>query len=285
MRVKSLSLEDFRSFQSLGQLEFGAVNVFVGPNNAGKSTVLRELASLQQGDFGPTSQDVRLGTKGFVVRVELSEMQTATAWGSQSDLPSTGTVEVTYQPKPDGEWAIRRVLHTPSGRSNKEIDPLPDRAPLHFIVPFLSHRKRTQYTENVGTEQASLVRSDFANLAAKLSQLGNPTFPGYLQYTDACREILGFVVTAVSAQSGQRPGLYVSKHQILHLDEMGQGVPHIVGLLADLTLSEGKVFLVEEPENALHPSALKALLEQVIRSSMSNQLCSFFRGAKHYAGG
>jgi len=52
---------------------------------------------------------------------------------------------------------------------------------------------------------------------------------------------------------------------------MGEGIPNIVGLLADLALSRDKLFLLEEPENDLHPTALKALLDLVVESSEHNQ--------------
>ena len=53
---------------------------------------------------------------------------------------------------------------------------------------------------------------------------------------------------------------------------MGDGVPNVVGLLADLALTKGKMFLIEEPENDLHPSALKALLELVEDGATHNQI-------------
>ncbi|MBD2055425.1 ATP-binding protein [Oculatella sp. FACHB-28] len=52
---------------------------------------------------------------------------------------------------------------------------------------------------------------------------------------------------------------------------MGDGVPNIVYLLTSLATSKNKLFLVEEPENDLHPKALKALLDLIIISSSFNQ--------------
>ncbi len=52
---------------------------------------------------------------------------------------------------------------------------------------------------------------------------------------------------------------------------MGDGVPNIVGLLADLALSRDKLFLLEELENDLHPTALKTLRDLVVESSEHNQ--------------
>jgi hypothetical protein len=44
---------------------------------------------------------------------------------------------------------------------------------------------------------------------------------------------------------------------------MGDGVAAMVALLVELCLASDKVFVVEEPENDLHPTALRALLELV----------------------
>ena len=113
---------------------------------------------------------------------------------------------------------------------------------------------------------------DFTHLAAKLSRLGNPGFPGHRRYFDTCNEILGFTVTAVPSVNGQRPGTFLANGETLPVDQMGEGVPNIVGLLADLALAEDKLILIEEPENDLHPEALKALLELIIESSTRNQI-------------
>ncbi len=52
---------------------------------------------------------------------------------------------------------------------------------------------------------------------------------------------------------------------------MGEGVPQIVGLLADLAVADAKLFLIEEPENDIHPTALKALLDLIAQSAAQNQ--------------
>jgi hypothetical protein len=109
------------------------------------------------------------------------------------------------------------------------------------------------------------------NLAAKLSRLANPQFHAYKQYTNACEAILGFVVTVIPSAHGQRPGVYLPNDPTLPIDQMGEGVPNIVALLCSLAVSKKKLFLIEEPENDLHPVALKALLDLVIASSEHNQ--------------
>ena len=78
-------------------------------------------------------------------------------------------------------------------------------------------------------------------------------------------------MTAVPSANGQRPGVYLSDRRTIPLDQLGEGVPNLAGLLADLALSEGKLLLIEEPENDLHPRALKALLDLIETSSETNQ--------------
>jgi AAA domain, putative AbiEii toxin, Type IV TA system len=144
-------------------------------------------------------------------------------------------------------------------------------APRHFVVPYLSKRKTTYYQEDVKSESVNRVSVDMSNLAAKLSRVATPGFPNHESYREACEAILGFMVSAIPSQNGQRPGVYLPDRQAIPIEQMGEGVPNIVGLLADLALSEGKLILIEEPENDIHPQALKALLDLIIESSKSNQ--------------
>lgn len=109
------------------------------------------------------------------------------------------------------------------------------------------------------------------HLSAKLSRIGNPAFPSHAAFRKSCEEILGFMVTAVPSENGQRPGVYLPDNATVFVDQMGEGIPNIVSFLADLAISQNKIFLVEELENDLHPTAIKALLELIVESSKNNQ--------------
>ena len=52
---------------------------------------------------------------------------------------------------------------------------------------------------------------------------------------------------------------------------MGDGVPHIAGLIANLCMARNQLFLIEEIENDIHPEALKKLLNLVIEKAETNQ--------------
>ncbi|MGN6364592.1 ATP-dependent nuclease [Asticcacaulis taihuensis] len=154
---------------------------------------------------------------------------------------------------------------------NQPVSKLPSSEPDHFIVPYFSKRKVNSYNEDVREQFAMQIGNNFTNLAAKLSRVSNPEFPNYETYRKTCKDILGFVVTAIPSEGGQRAGVYLPDKKTVPIDQMGEGVPNIVSLLAELAVSENKIFLIEEPENDLHPSALKALLDLIIISSTKNQ--------------
>lgn len=266
MRVVKLRLRNFRSFVDSEEIQLNSLNVLVGANNAGKSSVLRGLYLMQDG-AGPPFGDVRVGATSGSVEITLEEAYASGAFGQLQD--GAGVVLVTIQSGDRRTGNMSAQLTT--GNQTRGIGVLPSIAPGHFVVPCLSKRKTAGYNEDVRYQLAMQVSSSMQNLAAKLSRISNRSFPGGEAYAKACESILGFVVTAIPSESGQRPGIYLPSQDSVPIDQMGEGVPNIVALLADLSVSSGKLFLVEEPENDLHPEALKALLELIVESSQRNQ--------------
>src|SRR5207247_441730 len=93
VRVASVGLANFRSFVSMDPLELGAMNVLIGPNNAGKSSVLRGLYAIQEGS-GPFEPDIRLGARSASVEIQLADIQGMSTWGPASDVASARLVIV-----------------------------------------------------------------------------------------------------------------------------------------------------------------------------------------------
>jgi ABC-type transport system involved in cytochrome c biogenesis ATPase subunit len=265
MHVTTLYANNFRSLVDV-EIELSRVNVLIGPNNAGKSSIIRALYAVQQGS-GHLGADVRIGHPASEIRLTLAAVNGMDAWGDAGQI-GEGVLSLSIpagSPEPG-------VMNMRGPSTTYGVGQLPMREPAHFIVPYLSKRKAVTYQEDVRAEHAFRVSPQFDYLAAKLSRLGNASFPAGARYRETCERVLGFVVTAVPSANGQRPGLYLPDRTTLPLEQMGEGVPNIVGLLADLALSEGKLLLIEEPENDLHPRALKALLDLIEESAQSNQI-------------
>jgi predicted ATPase len=49
MRVTTLKLENYRAFESMEPIELENINVLIGRNNAGKSSIVRALHCMQSG--------------------------------------------------------------------------------------------------------------------------------------------------------------------------------------------------------------------------------------------
>ena len=237
-------------------LDLGTLNVIIGPNNAGKSSVLRAVYAIQDG-VGELGPDVRPGAEPLI---EMTVETLPGSWQAGGAHVDGGTLTIR-----GGELGALRI--DTDLQRDYGVARVPAREPDHAVVPILAKRKAVAYSENFGLEETVRVASNLANLAAKLSRLSNPSFPGSDEYRDTCEASLGFVVTATPAPNGQRPGVYLPDKSTLAIDQMGEGVPNLVGMLADLALSESKIFLIEEPETDLHPAALKALLGLIEKSA------------------
>lgn len=266
VRITSLDVHDFRSFVDMEAIELAAINVFVGPNNAGKSSLLRAIYLMQESSGRPLA-DVRLGASESKIEIALADTHDFPRWGVGDRDVVMLSITLDVQASHVSEQVV--LLLDKEDGGFYEVERIPSRDPDHLIVPFFSRRKVTNYQEDVREEYALRISEQFDYLAAKLSRLGNPSFPGSKWYIETCEAILGFVVTAVPSDNGQRPGLYLPDRRPLPIEQMGEGVPQIVGLLADLSLSENKILLIEEPENDLHPTALKALLRLIEESAKS----------------
>lgn len=271
MKVSKLRIQGFRSFEDSGDIELGQLNILVGPNNSGKSTVLKALHSLQAG-YGAAPSDVRHDSPAATIAIEVVDVRNFPSWGVNAGEVRSVVFSSTMSSHDGQTLALNNQVTVDTGGKFQGANVLfPNREPSHFVVPFLSRRKTVHFAEQVNLDQAMLMSLDMSMLSAKLSRVANPVFPAYAPYSRACKEILGFVVTSIPSQSGQLPGIYLPSMASLPISQMGDGVPHIVHLLVNLVTSKGKLFLIEEPENDLHPQALKALLDLIVESAQSNQ--------------
>jgi hypothetical protein len=133
-------------------------------------------------------------------------------------------------------------------------------------------RKVVSYNRDVNLNYARTILPSWHNLVSRLQRLSNPDFPGSQEYRSACEAILGFVVTVFPSETGQQAGRYIDRDTAIPLEQMGEGVSAVAGLLVDVASAEGRCFLIEEPENDLHPAALKELLSLLLRAAEGNQL-------------
>lgn len=260
MRVSEIHIHNFRSIDSSPIIELSNLNILIGANNAGKSSIIKALHLLQGTSL--SSVDIRIGTEDFAVDIFLDGIPKRHPITRGHDV-SSGRISFTSS----------RIALQLTDLSTIDGVQFPSYEPHHFVIPFLSKRKTTSYQEEVREQYTKEISGGFNYLTAKLSRISTPDYPTHSVYKSTCEKVLGFVLWAIPSSNGQIPGIYVQgeERKTLSIEQMGEGVPNIAAFLIHLAESKDKLFLIEELENDLHPNALKALLDLIIASSQYNQ--------------
>jgi hypothetical protein len=279
-----MSAIGWKSLQEVS-IELAQINVLVGRNNSGKSAVLRVAQFLQSGGASAPVGDIRLGHSTarieFVIENYDSMRYSPTLYeGGRLVGPGGGgiipevTVEVSLRKPNEREgqaWAIaNNVLHGPENQWNSEPRMAPAE-PNNYIYPYLAKRKVPNYDRGVDSQRASQVSGNLQQLPAKVARLGGPGQPGGEEFSKLSYELLGLRLGAVPVENGQLVGFTVGRLGAITIESMGEGVASVLGLVSDLCVAENNLFLIEEPENDIHPQGLKALLDVIIEKSATNQ--------------
>ncbi len=262
MKVKSINLINIKCFERLDLDLSEKINVFIGANNSGKSTILKSLLEMQYPEsIGKDS--IRKTSEGASMEVFFS--------GNSKlyfDLP------VQYFFKSLRTNKLNEYIYDYCFINNGakiRSNNLSTIEPNNFIYPHLADRKVSSYNEIINLENTKAVTGRFNNLYPKIDRLASSQLSEHQLYKDACSDILGIMITTIPSRNGKKGGYTITDQIDIPIDSMGEGVYHIAGLLADLTVAKDKLFLIEEPENDLHPQALKKLLDLIIQKSDTNQ--------------
>jgi predicted ATPase len=260
MKITSIEAENLRGFTKISHTDLSkTINVFIGPNNSGKTTILNSIFHLQRPvlsaeyiTIGKSSGEVKLSFEGAHLPY----------------LDHKGRYNAFVISLQNGQINFVSVDGAKQGWNGR----MSEQEPSNLIYPYLSKRKTAAYTDNINEANANSVIGNFSNLYSKIDRLVTPQFqPGNKKYVQACEEILGFQVSSLAKGNGKQAVYFVRNLEHIPLTSMGEGVANILGLITDLCVAEDRIFLIEEPENDIHPKALKALLKLILDKSDTNQ--------------
>lgn len=256
MKITRVQLENIRCFENEEVHLSPGINVIVGPNNNGKSTILNSISLLQKSSgFG--KQYTRINSSMGTVRI----------WIDRNHL--SGHLEIEHYYAQTSESHIQGIRN---GMALLFWDGFPNSEPDNFIIPYQSKRKVGGYSENISYEVVNRVGGSLENLYAKIDRISNPEFkPAYDEYIRACDEIIGFRVSTTHSLHGKKAAFIIRNEENIPIDMMGEGISNLLGLIVDLCRVENKLFVIEEPENDIHPRALKKLLDLIVEKSSKNQ--------------
>jgi predicted ATPase len=269
MKLRTLSIQGIKGFADKNSLVFSPyINIFVGQNNSGKSTILNSIFLLQS-ENALNPSDISIDSTTGYITIALEGVNNFISQTGTSVFPESLFDRVTFTFDRNNN-AQKREMSTSNG-TTFGFSKISNAEPNNLIYPYLSKRKVVSYEESVNLSSTNSVTGNFTNLYAKLNRLCNINHPNSLEYQEACKEIIGFPISTVASPNGQQGAYIINSFSNILLSSMGEGVPNLLGLIVDLCIAEDKVFLVEEPENDIHPKALKALLELIATKSINNQ--------------
>jgi predicted ATPase len=264
LKINSFRMVGIRCFDDTSDLVLGSkFNIFVGQNNAGKSTLLRGILAYQGIPLDPA--DVR---PGFV-----------DAW---TTILLGGVVpndQFNYRPASEGSMRISLPIignaaiynDVPSVNASQGNQIFYPQRPQNILVPFLAKRKSNGFSEAINAGVHTPITGMLQHLYSNIDVLATVGHPEHESYVAASREILGLTITTKPSNGGKVAGFYLDSGNFITLDRMGDGVTEIVALITELCLARNKIFVLEEPETNLHPRGLKALLNMVRASAEHNQ--------------
>jgi AAA15 family ATPase/GTPase len=268
MWISEIELKNFRSFSDAKiQLSKG-INLIIGSNNSGKSSLLRSILWLQK-DFSLNKMDLRISNNHGYVGLRI-KYPTKYILNSHHRLE-----EVVYKLNIWENSISLDVLdirgNQINGINNFHNAQIPNQEPNNFIYPYLSKRKVINFSETINLDVVNSVTGNLSNLPVKIDRISNQQIPANKQYIQACEDILGFQVTTTYSPNGKQAAYILGNWQNIGLDAMGEGVANLLGLIVDLCMAENQLFLIEEPENDIHPKALKKILTLIKEKSVNNQ--------------
>lgn len=276
MRIEKINIINLKGFEETGDINISpSINIVIGPNNSGKSTIIKACYMIQ-----PSGGDS--WTQQYIIknRRKMSTYSQVKVTFDNFDLKYIKTSQQIIDSTKIWEKAVRFKLEKnkfnasiPSilGKQDQGWPRISNLEPNNFLYPYFSKRKAVSFNESFNVSHAKTVKENLVDLYAKIDRISNVDYPAHKEFRKACKKILGFNVTCSLSSHGRQAGIIVSNDEYIPIDEMGEGTTNLLGLIVDLCISEDKLFLIEEIENDIHPKALKSLLELMINKSEMNQ--------------
>lgn len=279
MQISEIRLRNIKSIIDSEWIQLSPkINVLIGKNNSGKSIFVKSIYQLQN-QKSVEDSDIRIGEKEACIEFrfknydhKLVKIQCPHEGNLEGYLKnfhydivrigfSRGIVNVSKEPK---------IFRKDNGSCLNMA--FSDKEPDNYIYPLLSKRKAVNYNCLTSLEIGSKILDTFDNIIGKVDNLTNPRVLAHGKYQEKCKDILGFDIFSYQIKEGKNAGyFYKDATSSIPINLMGDGTLNIIEFLVYLCVAENKLFLIEEPENDIHPEALKKLLNLVIEKSANNQ--------------
>jgi predicted ATPase len=291
MRIRTLHILGYRHLVDVVIHELGDINVFAGPNNAGKTSIFRAVretipyvrsyGETPRGpwvDFGVAmescpgkSYDFGEFERSCSVGLASKDNQMKT-WGPKNSLAVFRIDEMNACG--DIFWSPKvPTVEKAGGAVENMIDHSALRRELVDWLTssfFLWHRRKSEYADTL--QKRDKLDPDAVHLAARLDQLRTEKPRAFHEQLERFINavIPGLAEPTTRRREDGKVEVMFGDHS---LEALGGGVEQVL-VLALILLGEpdkGGIF-VEEPETHLHPDAQHRLIEQILKYLGKRQL-------------
>ena len=226
----------------------------------------------QSHPFNQAKEARRIGTSESTIRITLQDIGEAYFNMQGISEGGQGDLKIAF----NSDTLPRAFTFTPGGTDGAEIPdvkPITHQEPNNFILPYTIKRFAQGFNPLMSNNspQPKYVLESLTQLTEKIQPYTQSTHPLHEQFDKLCQGLIGSPMGIIEGANGHLPGIYTSQNGSIPLSQMGDGVPHIVGLIVHLLKAEKKLFVIEELENGINPEPLKLLLEQIKRSARERQ--------------
>ena len=264
--ITELEIKNFKSIKELN-IQCGRLNVFVGTNSSGKSTIQQAILFVGQ------NVEEATGLNGKYMKLgELEEVRCQ--YGENKEIQVKITDESDHQVtkilRRDGETNKLRLTTTPSKKQPMPIQ-VTDRQfqylSCHRIGPSALYKKNMTLDEELGND------GEFA--IAYLNQHGSDELEPQLCRGDEDYTLLGqvnwwldYIVGAqisteeISGTDFVKATYQMNEVRNIRPGNIGSGISYLISILIMcLSSPKGGIMVIENPEIHLHPAAQSKLCE------------------------
>ncbi len=259
IKLSGIELENFRIFQHKEKLELAPITLLVGPNNCGKTSVLKALQLFKKA----LSMDITLGMLNFnAVGLGKEIKDVANIYSEKNTIglnyhfgnysfhyPTIEKGGVVLEILENGIPAqLERIPDSASGIKAKKNDGsfIKFDTAIFYVSPIRYTVPRTVYTYDVN-DWFTLILEELAKFhftENNIAYLNKWVLRLGIADSINIQKLAELASTIKLSKNGKE----------LELSKMGLGTQQLIPILMQIIIGQGDLILLEEPENALHPN-------------------------------